>query len=302
VTPAAAECYPLAMPEQLTPSAEQAAAKEIESAVSASGSSFLAAMWFLPGQKRRAMYAVYSFCRAVDDIADEEGLPEEKRERLGRWREEIDALFSGRPQTPEGRALLSPVSHYELNKADFFAVIDGMEFDASDQVRIADQTELDLYCDRVACAVGRLANRVFGVPPEQGDPLAATLGRALQLTNILRDLVEDAERNRLYIPADLLAARGIRSVEDISSVLADSAFPSVCEELVKINKSYYDAALAILRTCERCRVRPPMIMMRVYRRLLDKLETRGWQGAYLGLRVRVSRPEKLWLALRYGIL
>lgn len=289
------------MREERTTITTKAAVGEIEAQVKSSGSSFLAAMWLLPGEKRRAMYAIYSFCRVVDDIADDEGLPEEKRRRLVQWRRELDALFAGSPQTAVGKALMAPVSRFVLRKDDFLAVIDGMEFDASDRVRIADQAEFDLYCDRVACAVGRLANRVFGVPPEHEDVLAAALGRALQLTNILRDLTEDADRDRLYVPADLLDAFGIQDIEDVSGVLAHDAFPAVCRELVTRNREYYADARAVLDSCEKCRVRPPVIMMRVYRRLLEKLDVRGWLRPDLDRRVKVSRPEKLWIALRHGV-
>ena len=157
----------------------------------ASGSSFYAAMRILPKAQREAMFAIYGFCRQVDDIADSTGPREERRAALEAWRSGIDALYQGQP-TAQTRDLLQPVRQFGLDKDDFLAVIDGMEMDVLADIRAPSWAELDLYCDRVASAVGRLSVRIFGLAPEPGRELAHHLGRALQLTNILRDLDEDA--------------------------------------------------------------------------------------------------------------
>lgn len=274
-------------------------AVSIECAVNNSGSSFLAAMRFLPSDKRRAMYALYSFCREVDDIADETGTPEEKRRRLAEWREEIDRLFGGSPGRPISCVLAEAVGRYDLPKADLLALIDGMEMDAAESVRIADQTELALYCDRVACSVGRMSNRIFGVAPEAGDALARALGEALQMTNILRDLDEDAGRDRLYVPLDLLGAHGISEVGDAAGVLAHPRFPEVCTAMADATRRRYAAARTIMAGCERRAVRPAAVMMEIYRAVLLRLEARGWRR--LDKAVAVPRLLKLWIALRYGV-
>ena len=217
-------------------------------------------MRFLPRDKRQAMYALYSFCREVDDIADEEGPAEEKRRRLVAWRMEIERLFDGRAGHPISRALADAVVRFGLRKVDLLALIDGMEMDAADVVRIADETELALYCDRVACAVpGRSSNRIFGVASAQSDPLAKALGDALQLTNILRDLFEDAGRNRLYVPATLLCQSGIENNADPYRILSHARFPKVCSALLAMTHQKYAEARSILVSCQRRAARRPSL-------------------------------------------
>jgi len=280
------------------PTADLAAA-HVETVVNNSGSSFLAAMRVLPRGKRDAMFALYSFCREVDDVADEGGTPVEKHGRLAEWRIEIDRLFEGRAVTAIGRALAPHVARFELRKADFLALIDGMEMDSADLVRIADDDALDLYCDRVACAVGRLSNRVFEVAPASLDSLASALGCALQMTNILRDLKEDAGRNRLYVPTSLLHRSGIVDVSDVWAVLAHPEFPAVCEIMVARTLRRYAEAKAALSRCEPRSVRPAVIMMEIYREILRRLVRRGWVD--LGRPVHVPKLRKLLIAIRHGV-
>ncbi len=274
-------------------------AAAVENAVNNSGSSFLAAMRFLPPDRRRAMYALYAFCREVDDIADEAGTPEEKRRRLAEWREEIERMFEGAPSTAISRVLADAVVRFDLRKADLLALIDGMEMDAEGTVRIADETELSLYCDRVACSVGRLSNRIFGVAPGASDALARALGDALQMTNILRDLDEDAALDRLYVPLSLLGAHGISEAGDAAAVLAHPRFPEACAAMAAVTRQRYAAARAVMAGCERRSVRPAAVMMEIYRAIFERLEARGWRrrdGA-----VTVPRLLKLWIALRHGV-
>lgn len=271
----------------------------IENVVNNSGSSFLSAMRFLPRDKRQAMYALYSFCREVDDIADEGGLPEEKRHRLAAWRAEIDRLFAGAPRHPISRALADTVARFGLRKEDLLAVIDGMEMDAADAVRIADEAELALYCDRVAGAVGRSSNRIFGVEADKSDALARALGDALQMTNILRDLHEDAGRNRLYVPIEMLRQRGVPDDADPHRILAHPRFPEVCATLLDRTRERYAEARTILASCRRGAVRPAIVMMEVYSTVLRRLDARGWRR--LAEPVRVSKLAKMWIALRHGV-
>jgi presqualene diphosphate synthase len=272
----------------------------VDSLVRRSGTSFYWAIRMLPEKKRRAMFAVYAFCREVDDIADEPGESCIKSARLEAWRQELNRLFAGYATTPTSRALLPAVQQHGLRREDFEAVIAGMEMDAVARLRIADRAELDLYCDRVACAVGRLSIRVFGADAASGDELAAALGRALQLTNILRDLQEDARRDRLYLPADMLAAEGLHDSDDLNAVLGHSATAAVCERLARVASTRFEEAEAILARCEPHQVRPARIMMEVYRRTLRRLMLRGWQR--WSEPVSVSRLEKLWVAFRYGVV
>ncbi len=274
--------------------------EHVQAVVRRSGTSFYWAMRLLPEEKRRAMFAVYAFCREVDDIADDPGEVSAKLTALGRWRDEIDRLYAGVPRHPIARALLRPVARFVLDPADFRALIDGMAMDAADRLRIADMEELALYCDRVACAVGRLSNRIFGVEGSADRLLAAALGQALQLTNILRDLDEDARRDRLYLPLDMLRAHGVAVVGAPSRVLEQPATADVCARLAEIARDRFAEAAAVLATCDRRAVRPAVIMMEVYRRTLRRLMSRGWR--HPAEPVSVSSAEKLWVAVRHGLV
>ncbi len=271
----------------------------VEAIVRRSKTSFFWAMRRLNEEKRTAMYAVYAFCREVDDIADDPGQETTKLVKLREWNTEIERLFDGNPTFPISQALEGPKNQFGLRKKDFIALIEGMEMDARDQVRIPDMETLELYCDRVACAVGRLSNRIFGVDEETGDRVANALGQALQLTNILRDVKEDSQRNRLYLPQDLLQAHGITITSDARSILTQPALQNVCLELADIAKKRFDDASTILSTCDQVQMRPAIMMMEAYRRIFRRLQIQRWQN--FDDPVTLSKLEKLWVVLRYGI-
>ena len=263
-------------------------------------SSFTTGMKVLPAERRDAMFAVYAFCREVDDIADGDGSPMDKLNRIDAWRTAVDDIYGGRPRDAVGRALCRAVADFGLRREDFVAVIDGMAMDAAAKVRLADLDELRLYCDRVACAVGRLSVRIFGMEPAPGDALAKALGDALQLTNILRDLHEDAVIDRLYLPATLLGDQGIDVSGDALAVLSQPGLRAVCDDIAGIAEARYQEAKILSAGSPRRQVLPAVLMMRAYERLLVKLRRKGWRE--LDRRVSLSRPEKLWIALRYGPL
>ena len=275
-------------------------AAHVEAVVRRSGTSFFWAMRRLAKRKRKAMFALYAFCREVDDIVDNPGEEAAKRVALGQWRVEIERLFAGSPRTLTGQALLPAVNGFNLQKEDFRVVIDGMEMDAGNRVRIANMDELKLYCGRVAGAVGRISTDIFGLPRRVGENLAISEGLALQLTNILRDLVEDSELDRLYLPADVLAAHGITETSDLALVLAHPRLPQVCEVLADVAVLNFKDAITIAYQCDTDCVRPAMMMLQVYRRILKRLQHRGWND--LATPVSLSKPIKLWIAFRYGVL
>ncbi len=270
-----------------------------EAIVRKAGTSFFWAMRRLAEDKRNAMYAIYAFCREVDDIADEPGEVAEKKVALGIWRGEIERLFADRPRNLTARALARPVEKFGLRKEDFRAVIDGMEMDAAPSVRIRDMAELELYCDRVACAVGRLSVRVFGMPEDVGVRLSFAQGQALQLTNILRDIVEDADRDRLYLPRDLLLSHDI-DPDDLPALIRHPNLAHVCELLADVATRRYGEARQLAAQCNRDDVRPAVMMLAVYHQILNKLIRRGWKDP--AVPVRLSRLEKIWTLLRYGVL
>jgi presqualene diphosphate synthase len=263
---------------------------------SASGSSFYAAMRILPHEQREAMFQIYSFCRQVDDIADSEGAREERRAALEQWREDIDALYRGHPP-PRLRDYAPSVQRFGLQREDFLAIIDGMEMDVLQDIRAPDLATLDLYCDRVASAVGRLSVRVFGLPREDGILLALELGRALQLTNILRDIDEDASIGRLYLPREGLLEAGITSTDPLK-VAADPALPKVCAPLVARARAHFEKADEVMRRNPRRLVRAPRIMSKYYRAILELLVGRGFANPREP--VRLNKIARIAILLRYA--
>lgn len=275
------------------------AADTVTAMVARSGTSFYWPMLLLPSERRAGMFAIYAFCRAVYDVADGPGEPTVKRIALAEWRREIDRIYAGTPQTVIGDALQEAVWRFGLAREDFMAVIDGMEMDAGDPICGPSMAELDLYCDRVACAAGRLSIRAFGAPSIAGRSVADSLGRAFQFTNILRDLIEDAGRGRLYLPRELLVAHGIEP-RDPATVLAHRALPEVCNEMAAIAERYFAGAADAMDRCPRATMRPARAMTAIYRRLLRSLVERGWTD--LTVPATVPKAMKFLLAARYGLL
>ena len=270
----------------------------VKRVVARSGTSFLWGMRVLPAERRHAMYAIYAFCREVDDIADEPGEEDEKRHALAAWREEVDRLYAGRPEWPTTRALDSPVRRFGLPREEFLAIIDGMEIDAAPVVRMRRLPDLLNYCRKVAGSVGVLSVHTFGVPMHPGPRIAEVLGNALQLTNILRDLREDAALQRLYVPQDLLDRHGVTD-RSLSSLFVHPGFAGVCAELAGLARDYYSEADRLLGELGWRRMRPAVLMMAVYRETLDRLEKRGWKP--VGGPIRLSRARRTWLGVQYGI-
>jgi phytoene synthase len=268
--------------------------KPSQAAERASGSSFYTAMRILPRAQREAMFEIYAFCRAVDDIADDPGPREPRREQLRRWRLNIEALYAGAPPPPL-TGLAQAVRRFDLAHEDFLAVIAGMEMDVVADIRAPDRSTLDVYCDRVACAVGRLSVRVFGMERAAGVALAYHLGRALQLTNILRDLDEDAALGRLYLPREALQAAGITAT-DPATVLAHPAIAKPCGDIVALALSAFAEARAIMARSPRRVVRAPRIMGEAYRLILDALIARGFAPPRQP--VRLPRPKLVLIVLR----
>jgi hydroxysqualene synthase len=263
-------------------------------AAAASGSSFYMAMRILPREQRTAMFDVYAFCRAVDDIADEAGDRDERLARLAQWRRDIDAIYDGAP--PNHLASLTrAVRSYRLAREDFLAVIDGMEMDVRADIRAPDLKTLDLYCDRVASAVGRLSVRIFGISEQDGIALAHHLGRALQLANTLRDLDEDAGIGRLYLPREYLEKEGI-PIEEPKAVLANPALPRVCAAVADLAASHFERADAIMAKAPRATVRAPRIMAEAYRRILRRLIARGWAAPRA--RVKLGKSQIAQILIR----
>ncbi len=277
--------------------ATQADLDSVEKIVRSAGTSFYHGMRVLPPDRRHAMYAIYAFCRIVDDIADEEGELDAKRRELAVWRDNIAGLYQGRTDGPVTRVLAVAVSRFGLRAEDFIAVIDGMQTDTETVVVAPDMATLDLYCDRVASAVGRLSVRAFGDSSPDADRVAHALGRALQLTNILRDIQEDAERGRIYLPAEYLHDAGVPA--DPVAILTAPGLPAVCDRLAALAHGYFQQARAAMDRCDRVAMKPARLMGATYDAILTELERRGWRR--LDQPVSLSKWKKLWLACRYGL-
>ena len=271
----------------------------VHEVVRRAGSSFFWAMRILPKFRRQAVFAVYAFCREVDDIADDDHGDVDKLALLAAWRREVEALYLGQPTTPTGRALAEGVATFELPRVEFLRLIDAVERDATADIHAPEMAALKDYCRGVAGAVGMLLIRIFGAHGPASEAFAVALGEALQLTNILRDIAEDAERGRLYLPAELLRQHGIDPSLAVPEILAHAKLPKVCAALAETARERYNQAEYLLAECDRRALRSALIMKAVYGALLDKLVQRGWHD--LEARVGVGKFYKLWIALRYSL-
>lgn len=263
-----------------------------------SKTSFGPGMRILSKARRDGMYAVYAFCREVDDIADEGGSIEEKRAGLAAWRAEIERLFDGRPQTPTGIALLEPVQQFDLPKDEFILVIEGMEMDAEGPIVAPPMDRLLAYTRRAAGAVGQLSMPVFGAPQSKvAADFAISLGDALQLTNILRDVEQDADEGRLYLPRELLEKHDCPMTP--AEIVDAPGLPAVRAELAVLAREKFAAARTALQHLDWRMLRPALLMMGVYERYLDKMTARGWANGQQ--RVALSKLEKSLIALRWFV-
>ncbi len=264
-----------------------------------SGSSFYTAMKLMPRTERLAMFAIYGFCRQVDDIADDgQGTRPERAAALDQWRADLDALYAGRP-AGQAAFLADAVQRYGLEKADFLTVIDGMAMDVAEDIVAPDLATFDLYCDRVASAVGRLSVKVFGMETAPGIELAYHLGRALQITNILRDLDEDAAIGRLYLPREVLEGAGVAVTTPIQ-VIDHPKIDLACQRLAVLAREHYAKADAVLAKKPKGRLMTPRLMGAVYSAILDKTAAAGWSPPRV--RASVGKASLLWIVLRRGLM
>lgn len=271
--------------------------------VRACGSSFYWGIRLLSPDRRRGMAALYLFCRAVDDIVDGNDPAEAKAAALERWRGCLAAPADRCPDPVLGQALADAMDRFDLPVAPFHAIVDGMAMDLPPGCVAPDEATFRLYCDRVAGAVGLLSVRVFGVRGETADAFALTTGEALQITNILRDVAEDAAEGRLYLPREALEAAGIRD-RDPTAVRDHPALPRVLDALAVRAERRYAEAVALARSpalspTERRRLRPGLVMLAVYRLLLRRLGQRGWDR--LEQRPSLGRVRVLGTILRWRV-
>ncbi|MEK7811011.1 MAG: presqualene diphosphate synthase HpnD [Pseudomonadota bacterium] len=259
-----------------------------------SGSSFYYSFRFLPKDKRRAITALYAFCREVDDVVDECSDTNVARTTLNWWRNEVAAIYSGAPQHPVTQALVPIVRQFNMAQEHLLEIIDGMEMDL-DQPRYADFKSLQLYCYRVASVVGLLSAGIFGYTDRQTLKYAHDLGIAFQLTNIIRDVGEDARRNRIYLPMDEMAQFGVTAA-DILNTCETANFHKLMEFQIERAQHFYQQAFDHLPTVDRKAQRTGLIMAAIYRAVLDEVIASGCH--VLKERVSLTSRYKLWLAFK----
>ncbi|MCW5575532.1 MAG: presqualene diphosphate synthase HpnD [Burkholderiales bacterium] len=262
----------------------------------ASGSSFYYSFMFLPPERRRAITALYAYCREVDDVVDECTDPGVARTKLAWWRDELRHLYAGTPQHPVTRALADAVGAYGITEDQLATVIDGMAMDL-DYNRYPDFDTLKLYCHRVAGIVGLMSARIFGFSDPRTLDYAEQLGLAFQLTNIIRDVGEDARRNRVYLPLDELAAAGLDATQIVhgsAAVQKQEAFGKLMERQVGRALAAYDRAFALLPAQDRKPQLPGIIMAAIYRTLLEEIRDDGCR--VLTHRTSLTPLRKLWIA------
>ncbi len=264
----------------------------------ASGSSFSPAFRFLPAGKRRAITAFYAWCREVDDIVDECRDPGVARIKLAWWREEVGRLYGGKPIHPVTQALRPVVADMGIAQEQLLEIMDGVEMDLN-QTRYADYRALRLYCHRVAGVVGEVSAQIFGYTERATLKYATLLGLAFQLTNIIRDVGEDARRGRIYLPMDELQAHGVNEA-DVLAGRETEAFRRLMEYQYERAIATYEQALARLPAADRRSQRPGLVMAAIYRTLLEEIRRDGFPV----LRHRIALPpmRKLWLAWRTWVL
>lgn len=260
----------------------------------ASGSSFYYAFRFLPDDKRRAITALYAFCREVDDIVDEVSDRSIARIKLDWWRTELDRMYEGDAQHPVTRALQPAIEQYALPREHFEEILDGMEMDL-DQSSYESFRELALYCYRAAGVVGLMSAEIFGYENRRTQRYATELGTALQLTNIIRDVREDARRGRVYIPMDEMARFGVRQ-HDLKTGNRTDNLQALLQYQAQRARSYYDHAFEVLPEEDRYRQRSGIIMGEIYRTLLDEIEQDDFD--VLTHKVALTPVRKLWIAWR----
>jgi 15-cis-phytoene synthase len=257
-----------------------------------SGSSFYYSFLFLPPNRRAAITALYAFCREVDDAVDEAADPQIAATKLAWWRAELDNLFKGKPQHPVTRALQDAMQEFNLPREHLEEVIDGMEMDLQ-QTRYLDFKGLSLYCYRVASVVGLMAAEIFGSTQRETQKYAHDLGMAFQLTNIIRDVGEDARRGRIYLPIEDLQKFGVTAADVLASRYSDN-FTGLMNFQIDRAERYYEQAFAALPEADRKAQRPGLIMAAIYRTLLQEIRRENCR--VLHQRIALTPIRKLWIA------
>lgn len=262
-----------------------------------SGSSFYYSFLFLPSEQRKAITALYAFCREVDDIVDEINEASVARMKLSWWRDQVSLMFDGTPDHPVALALQRHLQPCGLQATPFYAIIEGMEMDL-DQFSYPDWPALKEYCWRAAGVVGDLSASIFGYTQPETLQYAETLGLAFQMTNIIRDVGDDARRGRIYLPADDMARHGVSRDEILDGHYSDN-FQALMRQQTERARELYRDAMRLLPEADRRAQRPGLMMAAIYATLLDEIERDGWH--VLNQRIALTPIRKFWLAWKVWV-
>ena len=263
--------------------------KKIKDIVKKSGSSFYWGMNILEPMKKRAMFSVYAFCRIVDDIADSKKLNQTKMSELQDWKKKINHLYNNKSSDFLTRELLFAISKFKLLKVDFLSIIDGMKMDIIEEIRYPSKKIIDLYCDRVAGAVGCLSMSIFGYNNKTARKYAHFLGKAFQFTNILRDLKEDSLINRCYVPLEIINNQNLRKLHPIE-IIKDPRFKKTCNKMITITKKYYKEADKLSMNFNKKDIKAAILMRNIYFSVFKKISN---NNCNVNKKIKLSKIEKL---------
>jgi len=273
---------------------------DIRKIVKKSGTTFYWGMRMLPKRKSNSMFVIYAFCRIVDDISDGKLRKMKKVQKLRQWKKEIENIYKNKKLTePMANPLSVVIKEFRLQKKYFLAIIDGMEMDAREKMVSPTERELKIYCQRVATSVGLLSIKIFGADNRNSQVYAKKLGNAFQLTNILRDLKEDSDRKRSYLPKQLLKKHRINEVES-KKILEHPNIRKVCSDLAKRAKKFFREAKIVIKKCDKQSLRPAAIMCDLYEEILNSLIQRGWNN--VDEPIKITKAKKLWLVCKNFIV
>lgn len=266
----------------------------VKKIVKKSGSSFYWGMNILDGEKRRAMFTLYCFCRVVDDIADSNKSKIEKSSELMQWKKKIKLVYKNKSSDFLTRELLLLVKKFSINHKDFISIIDGMIMDVDEKIIYPSRKKIELYCDRVAGAVGCISIKIFGINEPSGRNYAIYLGRAFQLTNILRDLREDCERDRCYIPYNYISKYKLEKLTP-KELLVNINFKNIIDELIIETKSYYKLAKNLSLTLDKKKIKASELMREIYEKTFEKICK---SNNLTFKKVKLSKIEKFFIILK----
>jgi len=255
-------------------------------------------MRILDSEKRNAMFAIYAFCKEIDNIGDKFTEKKIKEKELKKWKKEIEKIYKNKSNNIFGKTLKKYIDQYKLKRGLFLEIIKGIEMDINKKMVAPKQKILNLYCYRVAGAVGLLSLKIFGENNKNSRSFGIKLANAFQITNILRDIKEDSLLGRLYIPKEILKKAGIKE-NNIDQIIKNKKFPNACKQLAKLADLNFKIAEKKLSYCSKNKLKSSILMMETYKFLLKKLKKKGWQD--IEKKVNLSKFEKIILLLKISL-